>query len=195
MFSDLLAANRPRGVPMIRSLFMTGLLVTGSVDVQDGYSLLSIDDAVQPTDSIGPLKKGFACLPAGALRWSDIARPPESILLDKARRALVPNTQTMSETLPSSSASTARYEVTFKLKSVTMRLCVAGLGFGQKPRGRGSIVVDADTFDRFTRSHLPIRELTVDFDLMGRDPRRDPTVVADAIVQASTMYVAMGHKD
>lgn len=158
------------------------------------YAVVSVRDDIAVGTIVGSLKAGLLCLPAGQVRWDQIARPTEAALIARAEIALPGNTST-SETDPFAQpverGASADYRVIITIRTARLKLCVAGLGIGErKPSGAGQIEATVATQRRETKSLLPNRLIVVPIHLDGRDPRKDPTVYADIVADIARRYAA-----
>lgn len=143
---------------------------------------ITMTDNIAPSAVIGPIKAGLVCLPKGRLRWGDVAKPATGTLEADLERIFA-------------DATTAGGKLVTKarvtLVSATLRLCVAGLGIGErKPSGKGHIELTFAPLDAESTKAVDTRSVSVDFDVGGRDPRRDPAVIEDAVKNAGRLFAA-----
>lgn len=180
---------------MLRLALLIGLLGQSEPPAPDDYSVTEIDSAIPAEAVVGPLRSGLACLPAGKLRWNDIARGRERALIKTGQRVLAdaglgaapaPDGPFQSELKP----ERGRYHVALTVRQFVLKLCVAWKGLGVKPKGKGAVTIGIAVLDTASNVRLPDREMVIDLDLRGRDPRRDESVLSDAIAEAMRRFVA-----
>lgn len=158
------------------------------------YALIGVRDDVPAGMVVGALKAGFLCLPAGRLRWDQIARPPEATLLTRAQTIISGNADAGAGPpdpfdRPADRGSSAKYRVVIMIRTARLKLCVAGLGIGErKPAGQGAVEAVIATQEAAGKRRLPDRVVTVDIHLNGRDPRRDSSVYADIVADIARQY-------
>ncbi|HEX4694173.1 hypothetical protein [Sphingomonas sp.] len=161
-----------------------------------GYALIGVRDEVPEGMIVGPLKAGFLCLPAGRLRWDQIARPAEAKLIARAQNIISGNSDVGPVApdpfeRPADRGASATYRVVIMIRTARLKLCVAGLGIGErKPAGQGAVEAVVATEEAAGKRRLPDRVVTVDIHLNGRDPRRDASVYADIVADIARQYAA-----
>jgi len=161
---------------------------------RNDYSIATIEYAPGPLDKIGALRAGLICLPKGAVRWRDVARPTDAdvvralsvALAAKGLPAAMPPDILFSDAPPSTT-----YRIKVIVEAVRLRLCVAGSSLvKQTPSGKGSVVVRWETYDRVERTLVGKTVFDVPLLLDGRDPRGSAAVLSDAIVGTAAQYAA-----
>jgi hypothetical protein len=163
------------------ALSMSAECLASEVTAPDNLRFEPVDFSLKGTDRIGTLKAGFVCLPSGTLRWEDIRLPRDSEL---AQRALAEVKKT------GLILSTSQHQIKGRVDKFELKLCVAGLGVGEKkPTGRGKIEV------QWTQSSWPggteIKSKVIDseFDVDGIDPRKDSELLQKALVKNLLMFL------
>ena len=157
------------------------------------YAVVAIRDDIAVGTIVGPLKAGLLCLPAGQVRWDQIARPSEAALIKRAERTLSGGAAANPDPFAPSadSSESAKYGVVITIRTARLKLCVAGLGIGErKPGGGGQIEATVATQYMASKQRLPDRIFTVPIHLDGRDPRKDPSVYADIVADIARQYLA-----
>jgi len=177
------------GVKMIFALVFLGLAAQATT-IAGGYSIVDVRDAISSTEVIGPLKAGWACLPKGRLRWASIAKPSEMALARLIQERLSMNG---ANAVPSAGADLSggeKIRLSLTILHAKLHLCVSGLGIGEKkPSGGGAIAVRIDIYKADASVPAASNEIEVELDLRGRDPRIDPSVLADAIASAADRFI------
>jgi hypothetical protein len=160
--------------------------LSGSVSQTERWKLEPIDYALSNDDKIGTLKAGFLCVPSGTLRWNDIKLPRDYELSEKA--VVQVNNILKARDLTSPEI----YQLKGRINKFELKLCVSGLGFGEKrPKGEGKMEI------RWTKLHLSegteIRSETVQttFIIDGLDPRKDAEPLQQAIIQNLAKFLAV----
>lgn len=156
------------------------------------YSIATIESDLRPMDEVGPLRVGMLCLPKGKLLWRDIAKPTDAItiaILSRRLAALGLAVPDLPDPLFSEVAPLTKYRIRVTFESLAMKLCVPGLGIGNRPSGNGIMIVRWDTFDRLTRTQVETRKFEVALTIEGRDARNDNSVIKDALNQSADQYV------
>lgn len=115
---------------------------------QTKFELFEMRRAIAPADRVGARKAGLLCLPAGALRWSDI--DPGS---DAINRAVARGFSTGGVRDPFTVPSSATFKVSGEIVGVDVSACLAETGLKRKLGGRktskvsGAISVRWRVFD------------------------------------------------
>jgi hypothetical protein len=164
---------------MLRLALAIGLLLKGVPADQTGYSLASVSSAIASDEVLGSVGSGLTCIPNGKLRWGTLAKADPAAWVDAGQKALAESGQ-----------SAGRYRVSLSIKAIKLNLCLAWMGLGRKPRGKGTMAVDVVVRDEVTNTDLPSREIDVDLDLRGRDPRKDDSVLTQAVGDAVRKFFA-----
>lgn len=108
------------------------------------YSIASVEYALSPLDRVGSLQAGLLCLPKGKLRWRDVARPDGETLARKLTDVIGGKLSVAARADPlfGDPEPPTRYRIRVVIEAVKLRLCIAGLGIGEKqPSGGGVATV------------------------------------------------------
>lgn len=163
---------------MLRSALAIGLLLQGPPTVRDGYSIASVSSKISPDASVGSFGIGLTCRRHGTLLWRDLAKSDPTAWGDAGQRALADVGQV-----------SGRYRVSLTIRAIKMKLCLAWLGIGPKTHVKGTMTVDVAVRDEAAKTDFPVREMTVDLDMRGRDPRADESVLTQAVSDAVRTFV------
>lgn len=158
------------------------------------YSIATIEYRPTPMEQVGKLQAGILCLPKGKLRWRDVARPDDERLtaaltaqLGKAGLSVAARP----DTLFGDPVPLTRYRLKVTVERVKMRLCVPGLGIGEKqPSGGGMVAVRWQTFDRVERTLVDDVIFDVPMSMNRRDARGATGVLNDAFIESAARYAA-----
>lgn len=157
------------------------------------YSIAGVESSLKPGDRVGSLRVGMLCFPKGHLLWRDIAKPSYAaavMILTQKISALGLPIADLPDPLFSDAAKLTKYRVRVTYQSLTLKLCVPGLGIGEKrPSGEGSIALRWQTFDRVSRSEIGDQTFEIPIELGGRDARNDPSVIGDTLRESARAYV------
>jgi len=175
-------------------------LLTGSpasAAITRDYSLFRVEEAMSSRDRIGTVKSGLICLPKGALRWRDIARPSESDLKGRIQALLAGGDPDQWGDDPFRSTqrpdSDAHYQVAIKIEHMAVNICVPGLGIGErKVKSAGELTARIATLDTVTHQRLPDRVISAQIVADGLDLRRDPRVYEEAVAGIIRKYLGAG---
>lgn len=147
----------------------------------DNLRFEPVDFSLKGTDPIGTLKAGIVCLPSRTLHWEDIRLPRDSELAQKALAEVAKTGLVL---------STAQNQIKGRVDKFELKLCVAGLGVGEKkPSGRGKIEV------QWTQSSWPdgtiikSNVINSEFNVDGIDPRKDSEMLKAALVKNLMMFL------
>lgn len=91
--------------------------------------------ALSPTDRVGPLKSGLACLPNGGLFWENLSLPTDVAIRRRISQSLIKWDGFRQDAAFADIASVARradFLLSATVEAVNARLCVAGLGLGER---------------------------------------------------------------
>ena len=175
-------------------LCAVSLVNTASADdanVAD-YSIASIEYLPTPLEKIGKLQAGLLCLPKGKLRWRDVARPGDEALAKRLTEVLADSSLSVAaraDPLFGDAVPLTRYRVKIVVERVKMRLCIAGLGIGEKqPSGEGVAAVRWETYDRVARTQVDSITFEVPMAFRHRDARGTSSVISDALVESARRY-------
>ncbi len=156
------------------------------------YSIAAIDYLPGPFEQVGKLQAGLLCLPKGKLRWRDVARPNDDLVLARLDAVLAEGGLTVSaraDRLFADPEPQTTYRVKVIVESVKLRLCIAGLGIGEmQPKGEGQMTVRWETYDRAARTKIDSVAYDVPLSILGRDARGTSSVVSDALVESARRY-------
>ena len=156
------------------------------------YALAPLSYEPGPLTRVGRLQAGFVCLPKKKLRWRDIARPEDDVL--RRRLVEVLGRSGLSVAPPASALfgdpePVTPYRVRVVVAAMDLRLCVAGLGIGEKkPSGAGMLTVRWETYDRAVRAKIDSVTFDVPIVVAGRDARDASSVFSDAMVEGAERY-------
>jgi hypothetical protein len=164
---------------MLRLTLALGLLLQGSPTDREGYSIAGVSSVISTDEVLGSIGSGLICTPTGRLRWGNLAKADPTAWVDAGQQALAGAGQ-----------SAARYRISLRVTAIKLNLCLAWMGIGRKPRGKGTMTVDVTVRDETANTDLPNREVVVDLDLRGRDPRKDDSVLTEAIGDAVRKFIA-----
>jgi hypothetical protein len=141
---------------------------------------------------VGKLQAGLLCLPKGKLRWRDVARPEDEVLANRLTAVLDEqglSVAARADPLFADPAPLTRYRVKVVVERVNLRLCLAGLGIGEKqPSGGGDATVRWETYDRAARVLIDRVRYDVPLIVNGRDARGASGVISDALVDSASRY-------
>ena len=158
------------------------------------YSIAAIEYLPGPLEQVGKLQAGLLCLPKGKLRWRDVARPSNDVLLARLSTVLASSGLAVSpraDRLFADPEPQTTYRVRVVVETVKLRLCIAGLGIGEmQPKGAGQITVRWETYDRAARAKIDSVTLDVPLSINGRDVRGASSVLTDALVETAQRYAA-----
>jgi hypothetical protein len=164
---------------MLRLALALGLLLQSSPINQEGYSIAGVSSVISTDEVLGAIGSGLICTPTGRLRWGSLAKADSTAWVDAGRQALADAGQ-----------SAGRYRISLRVTAIKLNLCLAWMGIGRKPRGKGTMTVDVTVRDETANTDLPNREVVVDLDLRGRDPRTDDSVLTQAIGDVVRKFIA-----
>ena len=158
------------------------------------YALAPLSYEPGPLAKVGKLRAGFVCLPKKTLRWRDIARPDD----DALRRRLVATLDARGLAIAAPASAlfgdpepVTPYRIRVVVTAMDMRLCVAGLGIGEKkPSGAGTLSVRWETYDRVARAKIDAVTFDVPLIIARRDARMASSVFGDAMVTSAEQYAA-----
>ena len=191
---QLSLGNFASGCARIAVLSAVSLVNTASADdanVAD-YLIASIEYTPTPLEKIGKLQAGLLCLPKGKLRWRDVARPGDEALAKRLTEVLADSSLSVAaraDPLFGDPVPLTRYRVKIVVERVKMRLCIAGLGIGEKqPSGEGVAAVRWETYDRVARSRVDSITFEVPMAFRQRDARGTSSVISDALVESARRY-------
>jgi hypothetical protein len=177
-----------RAVAAVTSLFA---IAANDANVAD-YAIAAVEYRPTPLEQVGKVQAGLLCLPKGKLRWRDLA-PPENEAMAR-RLTSVLDDQGLSvaaraDPLFADSAPLTRYRVKVVVERVKLRLCLAGLGIGEKqPSGGGDATVRWETYDRAARALIDKVSYEVPLIVNGRDARGNSDIIRDALVESAARY-------
>ena len=172
----------------------TALLLAAPGAEPNDYAVIAVRDDIPAGTIVGPLKAGFLCLAAGRLRWDQIARPSQDLLIARAQREISADADTDAPVPDpfergAERGASAQYRVIVVIRAARLKLCAAGLGIGErKPAGEGTVDAVVETQRTADKARLPDRDITVPIHLDGRDPRRDASVYADIVADIARQY-------
>jgi hypothetical protein len=158
------------------------------------YSIAAIEYALGPQEKVGKVQAGLLCLPKGKLRWRDVARPEGEVLAKQLTDVLEQAGLSVAkrpDPLFGDPEPLTRYRVKVVLERLKLRLCVAGLGIGEKqPSGEGAATVRWETYDRASRAKIDTVTYDAPMVLKERDARGSSGVIADAFIESAVRYTA-----
>ncbi|MFM9978058.1 MAG: hypothetical protein ACKVOP_08450 [Sphingomonadaceae bacterium] len=158
------------------------------------YSIASLEYALTPMEQVGRVQAGLLCLPKGKLRWRDVARPPDDVMTRRLERVLRDRGMTVApqpDPLFGDLPPPTRYRIKIVVDALSMRLCVPGLGIGEKaPSGSGRLTVRWETWDREARTLAASQRYDVPIAIARRDARTASSVISDAVVETAMRYAA-----
>jgi hypothetical protein len=166
--------------------------VSKASDNTADYSIAAIEYRPTPLEQVGKVQAGLLCLPKGKLRWRDVARPEDEVLVGRLSKAIADaglSVSARADPLFADPAPMTRYRVKVVVERVKLRLCVAGLGIGEKqPSGGGDATVRWETYDRAARVLIDKVSYDVPLIVNGRDARGASGVISDALVDSAVRY-------
>ncbi|MBA3895845.1 MAG: hypothetical protein H0X36_01625 [Sphingomonadaceae bacterium] len=149
-------------------------------------------------EKVGNLKAGLLCLPKGILLWRDVAHPSGDALAARKTAALKDAGLSVAahpDPLSSDPPPLTRYRIKVIVERVALRLCVAGLGIGEKkPSGEGVAAVRWETYDRAARARVASVAFELPLMVGGRDARTQQAVLGDALVESAARYAKSRRK-
>jgi hypothetical protein len=158
------------------------------------YAIAAIEYLPTPLEKVGKIQAGLLCLPKGKLRWRDVARPEDEVLAKRLTETLdAAGLLVASRPNPlfGDPVPLTRYRLKVVVERVKLRLCVAGLGIGEKqPSGEGVAAVRWETYDRVARTQIGKVTFDVPMQFNQRDARGATGVVSDALVDSARRYAA-----
>lgn len=164
----------------------------GQTSTTPDYSVAAIEYSPGPLTRVGSVKAGLLCLPKGRLRWRDVARPADVTLMRLVTAVLEANGLSVAsppDPVFGDPPPMTRYRVRVVVTAMTMRLCVAGLGIGEKkPSGEGTLSIRWDTFDRAARTLIDRQVFDVPIIAQGRDPRTSVAPFGEALSVGAARY-------
>ncbi len=169
---------------MLQLALAIGLLLQAAPADRGGYVVTDVSTAIAPNDELGPIGSGLICVHVGKLQWWALAKADSTVWIDAAQRALA------DAGLDTPARPTSRYRVALRIKALRLNLCLAWMGIGRKPRGKGVMTVEVAVRDVLQNVALPSRDVDIDIDLRGRDPRKDDAVLTQAIGDAVRKFIA-----
>ena len=156
------------------------------------YAIAAIEYLPTPLEKVGKVQAGLLCLPKGKLRWRDVARPGDDVLATRLTGVLGESGLSVAaraDPLFADAAPMTRYRVKVVVERVKLRLCLAGLGIGEKqPSGGGEATVRWETYDRAARVRIDAVTFDVPLLVNGRDARGQSGMLGDALVESATRY-------
>jgi hypothetical protein len=157
------------------------------------YSIAAIDYLPTPLEQVGKVQAGLLCLPKGKLRWRDVARPADEIVLSRLTDVLGTgglSAPARADRLFADPEPQTTYRLKVVVETVKLRLCVAGLGIGEmQPKGEGRMIVRWETYDRVARLKTDTTAFHIPLIIDGRDARGAPGIINDALVESARRYV------
>jgi hypothetical protein len=169
-------------------------LPTGAVagdDVAD-YAIAAIEYRPTPLERVGKVQAGLLCLPKSKLRWRDVARPEDEVLAKRLTEVLDAaglSVAARPNPLFGDPVPLTRYRLKVVVEHVKLRLCVAGLGIGEKqPSGEGIATVRWETYDRVQRVRIDAVSFVVPMQFKQRDARGASGVISDALIDSAQRY-------
>jgi hypothetical protein len=182
--------RRVRIIVAMASLFA---IAAGDANVAD-YSIAAIEYRPAPLEQVGKVQAGLLCLPKGKLRWRDVARPEDEVLVGRLSKVIADaglSVSARADPLFADPAPMTRYRVKVVVERVKLRLCQAGLGIGEKqPSGGGDATVRWETYDRAARAKIDSVSFEVPLIVNGRDARGQSGMLGDALVESAARYAA-----
>jgi hypothetical protein len=179
---------------------LIALVMAASSDVSKAsenvadYSIAAIEYRPSPLEQVGKVQAGLLCLPKGKLRWRDVARPDDEVLAKRLTGVLGDKGLSIAarpNPLFGDPVPATRYRVRVVVERVKLRLCIAGLGIGEKQSsGGGDATVRWETYDRAARAKVDSVSYEVPLIVNGRDARGAPGIISDALVESATRYAA-----
>jgi hypothetical protein len=158
------------------------------------YSIAAIEYLPTPLENVGKVQAGLLCLPKGKLRWRDVARPDDEVMAKRLTDVLGEGGLTVAarpNPLFGDPVPPTRYRTKVVVERVKLKLCIAGLGIGEKqPSGEGDMTVRWETYDRIARTRVDAATFEVPMLLKQRDARGASGVISDALVESARRYAA-----
>lgn len=143
-----------------------------------------LDYALSDNDHIGPLKAGFVCMPSGNIKWGDIRIPRDNDLTNAVLEKLKEITET------GLTALNDGYRLKGRLLKFDIKLCVAGLGIGEKkPKGQAKIEVEWMQIRLADEVIAHSAKVETEFEFKGIDPRKDASLLRDGLIQNLTKFL------
>ena len=168
-------------------------IAASDADVAD-FSIAAIEYRPTPLEQVGKVQAGLLCLPKGKLRWRDVARPDDEVLAKRLTEVLGQGGLSVAarpNPLFGDPVPLTRYRIKVVVERVKLRLCLAGLGIGEKqPSGGGDATVRWETYDRAARVLIDKVSYDVPLIVNGRDARGASGVIGDALVDSAVRYAA-----
>jgi hypothetical protein len=127
------------------------------------------------------------------LRWRDVARPDDEALANRLNDVLGEHLSVAPrpDQLFGDPVPPTRYRIKIVVEDVKLRLCLPGLGIGEKqPSGEGTVLVRWDTYNRAARSKQASEIFAVPIVLNKRDARGAAGVLGDAVAASAMRYAA-----
>ena len=163
--------SRGACIAILSAVSLVNTAAADDANVAD-YSIASVEYLPSPLEKIGKLQAGLLCPPKGKLRWRDVARPEHDAVAKRLTKVLGDGgllVAPRADPLFGDPVPLTRYRVKVVVERVKMRLCIAGLGIGEKqPSGEGITAVRWDTYDRVARG--------------------TSSVISDALVESARRY-------
>ena len=174
-------------------LALTVAVALATVPPADQYSVVEIEYALTASQSVGSVKAGFLCLPKSGLRWGEVARPEAGALIRNVENALQDSGLQIArrrDPLFGDPAPDIRYRIRIVIDDVRLKLCVAGLGIGErKPTTDGTVTLHWETYDRDTRTKTRSRAYIQPIAARDRDAREDSILIDNAVLASVGTYV------
>jgi hypothetical protein len=165
--------------------------VAKASDAAADYSIAAIEYAPTPLQQVGSVKAGLLCLPKGKLRWRDVARPGDHALvvrvedvLRKGGLRVAPQPDPLFGDAPPATT----YRIKAVVTDVALKLCVAGLGIGNRPHSQGHVTVRWETYDRLARTRIDKADYVIHVDDRDGDARTASHVLSNAIEASAARY-------
>ncbi len=153
------------------------------------FSVAQISYPLNQSYVLGPRRAGFLCLPAGNVRWRDMALPAIADveqIVDQAGWARSRGL-TLQHNHPIFLLAPADLVVAGTLINAQISMCVPGqnIGIGRRlVNGGGKITLRWDIWQTSSKSLIAQKQVVVPVVFTEGDPRRSHTALATAIAQS-----------
>ena len=153
------------------------------------FNIARLSYPLEARQILGPRRAGFLCLPAGKVRWRDMALPAVADVehaVDQAGWARSLGL-TLQQSHPVFLLAPADLVVAGTLVNAQISMCVPGrnIGIGRRVvTGGGQITLRWDIWQTSSKSLISQKQVVVPIAFADMDPRRSHAALAAAIAQS-----------
>lgn len=143
-------------------------------------TVLPLRYIIEDSAKVGTVKAGFICGPKGSIRWSDIRLPRDTDLELELSNIVSVN---------SGIVSNERFELQGRVTSFKIKLCVPGLGIGERTT-KGAFSIAIEWTQRYPSNTKSPKSAVVVLDesIEGVDPRKDSAPLKRTILRSAEQF-------